>query len=363
MINIMAGSLRGLFPRPSSRKLEIVSVLTNNACNLRCRHCYLEAPDYAAFLSADEWLRFFTSLFSDIEPSALCFAGKEPFLNGPSVELIQEAVRLRDQLQAGRRTQIGAITNGTLIHRHRAALREAAPDYFDVSIDGLPDVHDHIRGAGAYEQIRPNLRWLIEEFGPSRVWLTHTLTAANAASFPKLVQFYHAEFGVQCFSVGIYQPLPYTDPDLALTREQYAQFSEHALKALANIEVEAPVEVILDLDVKHSALIRHLDMEGWIQAEEPLSSADHHFDNWVVLRLRSATIPVGLWRSVRITPEGYWLASEDLVNVREYTRTAVASLRDADFDARRLYAAGLASPRFLELLQSAPLLQQAYNAP
>jgi len=42
MPNIMAGSLGGLFPRLSTDRLEVVSIVLNNVCNLHCQHCYLE---------------------------------------------------------------------------------------------------------------------------------------------------------------------------------------------------------------------------------------------------------------------------------------------------------------------------------
>ena len=101
MPNIMAGSLGGTFPELSTRGLEVMSVVINNACNLSCKHCYLEAPRYEErHLDHDEWMKFFASVFEDVVPSVLCFAGKEPFLNEKSAQLVTETVRLRDRLQS-----------------------------------------------------------------------------------------------------------------------------------------------------------------------------------------------------------------------------------------------------------------------
>jgi MoaA/NifB/PqqE/SkfB family radical SAM enzyme len=211
MANIMAGSLGGLFPNLSMERLEVLSVVLNNSCNLRCRHCYLEPESHEPFLNREEWCTFFTSVFRDLVPSVVSFAGKEIFSDHSSVGLLFEAIQTRDRLQRGaaRRTHIGVITNGTLLHRFRERILECPADHIDVSVDGLPPVHNEIRGPGAFDQLAPNLHWLTEAF-PDRVWLTHTLFTQNVRGLPEFVTFYERMFGQRRFSLGLYQPLPYT---------------------------------------------------------------------------------------------------------------------------------------------------------
>jgi hypothetical protein len=352
MPNIMAGSLGGLFPHSLARKLEVISVLTNNSCNLRCRHCYLNAPTYDRPLTPVEWRRFFHSLLSDVAPAVLSFAGKEPFLNRPSVGVLQDAVRLRNTLQGPRRTRIGVITNGTLVHRHASRLQEVAPDYFDISVDGLPAAHDAIRGTGAFAQLEPNLRWLVQEFGADRIWLTHTLTTATATTLSQVIEFYSSEFGIRCFSIGLFHPVANADAGLAFSKQQVSCFVAETLGPLALARTASAVEVILDVDVLHADILSVLGECGWANSDAPFSDSTHRFANGVVLRIRTAAVAVGLWRSVRVTPEGYWLAAEDLIDVFNYRQRRTGSLRDANFDARCLYNTGLASQRHQELSDS-----------
>lgn len=363
MPNIMAGSLGGAFPELSTRKLDVMSVVINNACNLSCNHCYLEAPRYEErHLDHDEWMEFFTSVFEYIAPSVLCFAGKEPFLNEKSAELVTETVRLRNRLQSqgDGQTRIGAITNGTLLHQHKGLLKERAPDHFDISIDGLPDEHDHVRGEGAFDQLRPNLEWLTSQF-PEQVWVTHTLLASNVDSFPEFIQFYHDTFGLKNFSIGFYKPLSYTDQKLKLWRQQHLHFVESVLPQLGDVTLSEPTEVVLELDGSHQDLIDLFSEAGWLQSSEPISSEVHTFENGLTLRINKVSIPIGLWRSVRVTPEGYWVAAEDLVKAKRYDDLAVASVREHDYDASELYEAGLRSDRFVELLDSSEALKQTYH--
>lgn len=355
----MAGSLNGSFGKLSTGKLEVLSLLINNACNLRCKHCYLEAPNSRPHLKSEEWIAFLSSLFSRLRPSVVSFAGKEPLLNQKSTNLIFEAVRLRDRIQPGdNKTQIGVITNGTLVHKYAAELLATPPDYFDISIDGLPGTHDEVRGPGAFEQLRPNLVWLAECF-PERLWITHTLLEPNITMFPQFVEFYHRTFGLRKFSVGFYKPLRHTAQELGLRTEHYYGFVEDSLERLAEMELDKPVEVIVEMDHTQGDLIEMFTSAGWIQSQEPISSDVHRFGNGLTLRINKTSIPVGLWRAVRVTPEGYWLAAEDLIRVKEYEQLAVANLRDHAFDAVRLYEVGLNSQRYRDLMEVSERLRVA----
>ncbi len=71
--------------------------------------------------------------------------------------------------------------------------------------------------------------------------------------------------------------------------------------------------------------------------------------NGVTLGFATTAVRVGLWRAIRLTNSGLVLAAEDLVNTREYKYHAIGHIADFEFDARRMYEAGLAHPRFKEL--------------
>lgn len=342
MTNLMAGSLNGQFPMLGTNRLEVVSLLINNNCNLACKHCYLETERFEKYLTIEEWLIFYQSIFSKLKPSILCFSGKEVFLNNQSVSNLTSAVKKRNDLQGDNpETQIGVITNGTLIHNHKDKLTSAeTPDYIDVSIDGLPEQHDYVRGKGAFQMLSPNLRWLSEEF-PNPVWITHTLLENNINSLSDFIKFYSSEFNIANYSIGLYRPLAYTDASLKISHKNYYELAQKILPSLEEIQLKTPAKIHMEFDITQLDIIDILAENGWANPADEISTITHQFDNGLTLQISTTRIPTGLWRAVRVTPEGYWLAAEDLTKVREYPLRKVASLREFNFDAERLYHQGL----------------------
>jgi radical SAM protein with 4Fe4S-binding SPASM domain len=129
--------LDGAFaPRPSLRYLEL---LLTDRCNLSCRHCYLgdgggtDLPTREALSAAAQ--------LAEMSGLRLLLSGGEPLLH-PGFWEVNEALPdlpLRTVL----------LTNGTLIDpevARRLMVREA-----QVSIDGLKDGHEALRGAGSFD--------------------------------------------------------------------------------------------------------------------------------------------------------------------------------------------------------------------
>jgi len=352
MANILAGSANGRFSTELCRKLKVLSVVVNRTCNLDCKHCYFRTLSGGPSLAEGEWLRFFTSLFSGVSPSVVSFAGREIFALESSAQLFFDVISLRDtiQQQKDERTEIGVITNGTLLGEYRQSLLDFSPDYFDISVEGLPETHDFVRGKGAFDLLRPNLRWLTVRF-PARVWLTPTLNKKNLYQLPDIVRFYGDRFSLKKFSFGFFVPNVDTDPALILSTEDYLSFIESLLPQIQELPAsDEPVRIIFELDANQRLLIDLLERYGYISSGQPLTSEKIVFDNGIELVFNVARIPVGLWRSVRVSPEGYWIAAEDLLRVEEYDNLAVTSLRENDFDALRLYHMGLDSRRYFELM-------------
>jgi len=349
-MNLMAGSINGRFSTSLSKRLSVISVLINNLCNLRCKHCYLQARKNDNYLSPDEWHRFFVSLLSKTRPETLCFAGKEVFFDKQSADIFFNAINLRNRMQENGRTktEIGVITNGTLIHQYKKQLWETPPDYIDISIDGLPDEHDLVRGNGSFEHMGKNLRWLMGHF-KGNVWITHTVMSHNMESLPEFVRYVHDNFGITRFSIGLYRETSYTDNRLKLDQASISDLFRNTFHQLGQLRLNSPVEIILEMDYTQTTFLPHLTATGWVEADRPFSSVSHGYGNGLRLTVNSANIPVGLWRAIRVTPEGFWLAAEDLMEVKRYEEVVTARLRDFHFDSEALYHAGLHSERFQQL--------------
>lgn len=348
-MNIMAGSCGGIIPSVNTRRLQVVSVVVNNLCNLRCRHCYLEPEDISHQLLPAEWGSFFTSLFRDAVPDILTFAGKEVFADRVSSAVLFDAINQRNRIQGQhtRRTRIGVITNGTLLKPYRQQLIDNTPDWIDVSVDGTPQINDSVRGENAFQRLEPNLRWLASEM-LERIWITHTLMEHNSSHLNHLVETMNRDYGINQFSLGVYRCLSYTDAALSFGKDRAEQVAS-AIIGLSNANIKSSVCVHVECD-SDDPLLAALHRYGFLLEGWPLSETTHSFENGLTLVIRAMRAPVGLWRSVRVTNDGLWLAAEDLVDAKRYKELAVGSLRNKSFDAVQLHAEGIRHPRFQQVV-------------
>ncbi|MEA4926489.1 MAG: radical SAM protein [Syntrophomonadaceae bacterium] len=108
-------------------------------CNLRCKHCYIEAEDhdYANELSTGEAKTFIDDL-AEMKVPVLLFSGGEPLIRKDIFEL--------GALAAAKGLRPVISSNGTLIDDEAARqIKAAGFQYVGISIDGAPETHDDFR--------------------------------------------------------------------------------------------------------------------------------------------------------------------------------------------------------------------------
>lgn len=317
----------------------IISILLNTQCNLQCKHCYLESFQEKEWLSSKEWEKVFVSLFFDLNPQTVVFAGKEIFVNAESVQILSRACELRDHLQKNfsRRTKIGVITNGTLVHYYRDVLENISLDWIDISIDGTREQHNLIRGKGAYEQMERNLPWLKERFGKN-LWVVPVLCNENAEQLPFLIKELHEKYGLSHYSLGLYEHRFSAEDNFSVDVSHLALF----LEKLKEISFASPINLVLKLGLRDK---RFSDFFNLPSDKKVITEARRTLGNNVFLEIYKENFPIGYWRSVRISPSGYWVAAEDSLDHQNYTKNAVVNLRDVNYDVRKAYEMGLHSKK------------------
>jgi len=148
------------------------------ACNLRCAHCALEGGDASGQLTSDE-IRAVLNSFHALGGEHVAFSGGEPLLLEDIPDLC---------IEAARRFSVSLSTNGLLMtpavfqrmDQHQVAVH--------LSLDGAgPDVHDVIRGKGAYE----GLLRILEAMGSADPAVPHgvytTLTRQNIKEVKEII--------------------------------------------------------------------------------------------------------------------------------------------------------------------------------
>lgn len=188
----------------------------SNYCNLRCKHCFAEAGSDKNSI-VDELLLYSTiKKMNSFNNFAIRFGGGEPLM----VPYIFRLIRCCKDLDI----KVDITTNGTLLSDGvlgklcSEGLRELT-----ISIDGLEQSHDYIRGPGNYVRTRQALVNAIS-YGKLSLSVAFTVTSKNYAEIEKFIDEFSA-LGIKKFYLFRY--CPNTNSDLlSLSSEQLCNVAE-----------------------------------------------------------------------------------------------------------------------------------------
>lgn len=164
-------------------RLNKLIVFVSEACNLRCRYCYVMRPGTTrkALMSADAARALAQRIFGD---GGFCnyvqFFGGEPTLNMPAIRaFVGEVCRLFKDRNLARLPQFGIVTNGT--SRHSPEMVEYCRQHniaVTVSMDGPRHIHDALRntvhGEGTYDAVSMTIDSLLRTKLPIAVEMVYT---------------------------------------------------------------------------------------------------------------------------------------------------------------------------------------------
>lgn len=134
-----------------------VRLTLTNRCNLFCNFCLSNATSEVneEELGTQEWLDFFYRL-KELRVFNVSFSGGEIFLRNDLFVLLKK-------LRSNQMHRITLLTNGTLISKDKAVLlKKLNIKNISISLDGLKDKHNKIRGKGAFEKTVQGIKNLIE---------------------------------------------------------------------------------------------------------------------------------------------------------------------------------------------------------
>ncbi len=168
---------------PKFRKATGPVVIWNilRKCNLACRMCYANSynKDFEGELSLDECIKNIDDL-GEANVPALILSGGEPLLHPNFFEIANHAKKQKFYLSLS--------TNGILITPEVATrLKKMGFDYVGISLDGIGEVHDYIRGEkGAFDQSVVGIKHAVEQ--GLKVGIRTTLTHTNAHQIGNMLE-------------------------------------------------------------------------------------------------------------------------------------------------------------------------------
>jgi radical SAM protein with 4Fe4S-binding SPASM domain len=183
-------------PEPSLRYLELQ---ITDRCNLQCKHCYIDSPKTSSCreigqgsaheLSRDQ-IRTILHEFEELQGLRVMITGGEPLLHKDfaAINLMLPDFLIRKVL----------FSNGLLLSR--AILRDLHVDEIQISVDGLEQAHDALRGAGTFARSMESIRLcLAMGYEVSISTMIHT---ANLDDFDQMEMLFR-KMGIRDWTVDI----------------------------------------------------------------------------------------------------------------------------------------------------------------
>ncbi|MDA8104253.1 MAG: radical SAM protein, partial [Nitrospiraceae bacterium] len=172
-------------PVPSLRYLELQ---VTDKCNLRCRHCYI-GESGSDELPLNE-IRAILSEFEAVQGLRVLITGGEPLLHSRFMELNEmlPAFSFRKVL----------FTNGALLDKGKVVRLKV--DEVQISIDGLEDAHNALRGQGSFSDAVNALRKCRDE--GLDVSVSTMVHAKNLGDFDAMQRLFD-ELGVKDWTVDV----------------------------------------------------------------------------------------------------------------------------------------------------------------
>ncbi|NID13500.1 radical SAM/SPASM domain-containing protein [Fibrivirga algicola] len=158
----------------STRKKDYftIQVHLTNRCNIRCSHCYVESgKPFNNELGKEDWIEIIKAVAAYHENVHLSISGGEPLTVPWLLDFVEEAYS-----QFG--CSISMLTNAMLWTNEFAKKVSPYLEQVSVSFDGsTEEVHDKIRGHGAYKKALKGLYIIAENGIP--ITLNMTLMRSN----------------------------------------------------------------------------------------------------------------------------------------------------------------------------------------
>ncbi len=195
------------FDTPLSGEIQV-----SNTCNLRCKHCF--QGDYTKLLSYEK-IDHRLSLLAKEKVFMLNLVGGEIFLHEDAMKIIERACDYYG-------FAVNIITNATLIDDdtiEKLKKLENKPAFL-VSLEGIKEINDEIRGKGVFEKVEKSISKLRKE--GFYVEISCTLNNFNYPNYKKLIEFAQ-EHDCPC-NFNLFKPFKGSHQDLVIEPEKYFDF-------------------------------------------------------------------------------------------------------------------------------------------
>jgi len=202
----------------------ILYLLLTDACNLRCRYCFVEealpSGHEFSYMDADtarRGLRFFANTITKnpsdrkIDKTTIIFYGGEPLLNKEAfLASISEIEKLKKEELLSSNSSITLLTNATVLDNEVIDALLRSKISVSVSLDGPQDIHDKNRifanQQGTFQTVFENIKRLKEE--GVQVGISCTISRQNLGSLEEIFNWFTTELDIRGLGFNMLIDLP-----------------------------------------------------------------------------------------------------------------------------------------------------------
>lgn len=306
-------------------RITVVSLNCAPKCNLRCKHCFynFEQP-HERLLTFEEW-RTVINEFLDLGVRHFHISGREPLSGEITFDILKYLCKCSKHYDLN----YGLITNGILVSRVASELLQANLNYLDFSIDGEEKNNDFIRGKGVFEKALNNLSLAFQKNLAKRIYVSSVAHKNNYYSIINMIKKLSQGIGIRNFFI---QPLQIHGrarklAELALSSEEYVELTNLVARMLMDETTKNSTRVVM--------LIPQTYLPGMLnQSEFVRRSLERYFNTYTTdlemgkskLAFRFHITCLAFWRTVQITPDGYYLGCGMPLSSPQYYRYAVGNV-------------------------------------
>lgn len=143
-------------PNHKAQKLNEFWLHVTNRCNIECTHCLFSSSNHDKDTLSLALMQKHIKEAHELGCRLFVLSGGEPFVREDITQLIEFILEQKE-------TKVVVLTNAMLLQK---VLSKKPLDRtkisFQISLDGLPQEHDSIRGKGSFAKLEKNLLWLKE---------------------------------------------------------------------------------------------------------------------------------------------------------------------------------------------------------
>ncbi len=302
-----------------------------NVCGLECQHCFLgyeSGATISPLIPMSVLLDTVTYMVEKLGTRMIAVVDRDALTPKRSIPFFEHTAKLRKTYPE---IKFGGVTNGLLIDRYADDLERIKLDYLDISMEGVRDEHDKIRGKGNFDLVLKNLRIALKRQLAERVIVATTLHRFNDDSIIRMIHQLILEDGVQWFDIGLLMAVKMQQ--YQLQQRDIVEFLDSLSQSLIPVKVSQPVTILVEICAYCAAFIPALIDSGWLIPEQIRQDEYGHLyqnvrvNDSITITLRPELIPEYWRHALRISSDGYVVGGCEPLTQKDYTQLAVGNIQ------------------------------------